>query len=352
MLILTIVSFVAMVFYLSYYIPNRIYLEADLNNKNGKYQEAIEQFTSIKGWRDTESRITDCYLLMFESALHDDRISDAFEIYDMLSERDSQLKNPMLNSIYDFATEKMNTDRQEEALELFSGILSGYMDSEYIYNGYYYEKGIKSFDESNYVEAYYLFLSVDTKYFPEVQGKIEECKSIYYHAAVEEFNLLNMKNDALKMDIVLPESFLEPMLDSYMDTDKYRQYVSLVGMWLSKDRQKNIEIVYELDDFFNARESGFAMQRLFQRKYINGWYYFTINKDGVAETNIPHYHLQGYYGLYSKIENGVYYIGSDELIWTKQFSFTFDEYDKVLTVYSYSAGMSYHLTLDDSVIYT
>ena len=339
------------VLYLGYFKPNKIYNTAKKMVSYGDDENAIVLFSSIDGWHDARKQRTDCYMRMFEKTLEKDNFDSTLELYDVITNFDESKKEILLHDIYDYAKEKMKSGQLDVALNIYSEVLKGYMDSDYIYNEYFYRESMEKLDEGNFIEAYNILYNIDSSLIPEVTEKIEICKKTVYEKAVDDFYNINMKNDVLRMDIVLPVEFMEPMLDGYMDTDNFRLYACLVGAWSGKDRDKNTEIVYELGDFLNVKENGFAMQRLFQRKYINSWTYFYLNGDGEVETNIPHYRLSGYYGLYSKIENGVYYIGSDEARWTKQFSFRFDDFDKTLYVYSYYSGYEYRLERDENPIY-
>jgi len=351
-LVLSSVVFVSVVLYYGWYNPNQIYTEAVEKIKEEEYLDAITLLSRIKGWKDTENIITECYVNLFTNNLKNDNLSEAFKTYDIVIERDDTKKDILVLEIYGYAISKMNDKQYDTALELYMGILKGYRNSDYLYNLHIYTEGLIKFNEDSLIEAYDIFMTVDTTLVPEAIEKIEICKKTVYENGIDEFYSINMINDVFTMDIILPDALLETMLDDYLDTWKYREYSALVGVWTAKDKQKNIEMIYELDDFLDVKDNGFAMQRLFQRRYINNWgIYFYINKDGEAETNIPHYHLSGYYGLYSKIANGIYYIGSDEVKWTKQFSFRFDDFDETLYVYSYATSREYHLKRDETPVY-
>ena len=345
-------AFLSAVIYIGVYRPQRLYKEAEDMVLNGDYNDAIEEFISITGWRDSAQRITDCYAELFHLYLWQGDLEKAFSVYDRVISTDEDSRELMLHDIYLYALKMKDGSRSETAVELFAGILKGYLDSDTLYNRYRYEEGIGKLNEGDLTQAYDIFITVDPSLIHEVTGKIELCRQITYDRAVEEFYDLNMVNGMPGRDIVLPDIFLEPMLDNYLETENYRRYVALSGMWEPKDRRKNIEIVYEMGSFLNVKENGFAMQRLYERRYVNDWgISFFINADGEAETNIPRYFLAGYYGLYSKIENGIYYIGSDEVRWTKQFAFRFDDMDNTLYVYSYAVGREFHLHRDKNPVY-
>ena len=346
--------FDAMIIYYGWYNPKGIYSQAYNLMLEEDYINAISLYEAIDGWGDVSKRITECYIGLFNQSLECDNLSNAYKYFDITVQREPQREDMLVEGIYEYAVQKMDAFEYQTALDIFSGFLVGYRDCDFRYNLYFYERGLSYLNEGDISNAYDVFMTVDTILIPDVTEMIEWCKAMVYSAAVEEFYIINMTEDgALAMDIILPVAFFEPILTDYLDSNNYRRYANLVGMWNAKDRQKNIEIIYELDDFLNVKENGFAMQRLYQKRYINeSWLYFYINKDGVAETNIPRYHLSGYYGLYSKIENGIYYIGSDEVKWTKQFSFRFDDYDQTLYVYSFAVGREYLLIRDENPIYS
>ncbi|MCL1830598.1 MAG: hypothetical protein FWG21_04120 [Oscillospiraceae bacterium] len=354
MFMLTIFSFlfVIVIIYFGWYNPTRQLQQAQQLIELKDYDNAAILLSSIEGYMDVSERLTECYAMNFTSLLLQDRVDEAISLIDTIIDRDEHRYEGLMNDIYEYADNQMNNLQIDRAVFLYTGILQGYMNSDYIYNRYIYETAIIEMELNNLVLAYDILLTVDPVYIPDSIAAIELCQAIVYTAAVEEFYLINSNGDSLTMDIVLPEAFLLPMLEDYEDSWNYCTYASLVGAWSAKSRQSNLMLVYELGDFLNARESGFAMQRLYERRYLNSaGYYFQIDRDGVAQTNIPRYHLTGYYGLYSKIDNGIYYIGSDEVRWTKQFSFIFDDYDKILYVYSYATGIEYLLQRDETPIY-
>ena len=332
--------------------PSGLYLKAEELMQAKDYYAAGEQFSMLGSWRDAPERVSECYLELGLSALESNAPDSAIEYYRKISDSHDAITDRMLEALYDYAVGRAKGSDWLDALSLFEGELKGYRDSGYHASGIYLELGLRQLEEASYERAYDYFKEVDAAYFADVSALLEECRKTYYDLLIDEFDAANREGGALSARVYVPEGFFSPMLDGYKDAEKYRIYSQLLGAWLAKDRERNTELVYELGDFLDTAESGFVMQRLFNRRYINSsGFYFSIIRDGSASTNIPRYRFGGYYGLYSKIENGIYYIGSDEVMWTRQFSFSFSDMDKTLSVYSFAAGSRYTLTLDESPIY-
>ncbi len=187
-------------------------------------------------------------------------------------------------------------------------------------------------DRTMYERAYDCFMAF------ALQAEADDCVARLYDSLTTDVdNLCGM-----------PAGFTTPMLRGYKDADKFAlAYQIDTSDWtVEANAAENIRLIYEgLGDFHDAAAHGFATQRLYNHRYSNSaGYYFTNKELGEWVYNLPGYRLPGYYGLYSKITNGVLYIGSDELqSWTEQFRFTFSDNDEKLEVYSYRTRTSYTL---------
>lgn len=334
-------------------IPLNKYRYNVLLMDSGDLNSAVVGFSMLGQYKDSKHLVLECYLELGLSALKNKDLDTALSCYRLICEPFSVQSEYMSFALYEYAVEMTGTRDYPIALSLFENELRGYSDSDYLAQNIRFGLGMTELSRDNYEKAYAVFITIDQSILPEVTTVIEQCKEIFYSLQIDEFDSLNRFDGILSPRIIMPEGFFSPLLDNYRDTEKYRIYSNLQGAWLTRNREENISLIYdELGDFLESKDHGFSMQRLYRRRYVSSsGRYFSIDKDGSAQTNLPRYRLGGYLGLYSKIENGVYYIGSDEARWTKQFSFSFSDYDKTLVIYCYSAGYSYTLSLDDSPIY-
>jgi len=317
----------------------------------GDYHSALYAFLTLEDQYDSSARVLDCYTELALQELERGNLPGALDYYHLLYE--SPVREEVVSAaLFSFAIGRIGTFDYSTAHNLLNNELSGYEGSDYYLNLIKFHLGVDLYEHGEYEQAHSVFIAIDAETLPQAEEYAINCRKICYDRLIAEFNDLNYINGVMSAQVSVPQGFDSPMLDGFADTEKYRAYAHLLGPWLAKDREAKIALVYELGDFLDSADHGFSMQRLYLRRYTNVYgRYFSIGSDGSADTNLPRYFLGGYYGLYSKIENGVYYIGSDEAKWTKQFSFSFADSDKTLRVYCHANGYIYELTLDESPVY-
>ena len=180
---------------------------------DGKYEEAIEAFEALDGYKDSADRIEECRtkikdraynaaLKLMEEGKYDEAIK-AFEALGTYKESDKKVEEcntAILDKKYNEAVSLVNNKKYYEAIEIFEA-LNGYKDSAKkieecsaaiteIENSDSYDIAIDLMNEGNYPDAIEFFqFIVDYKDSAE---KIEECKTalkdIDYNAAVALMN--------------------------------------------------------------------------------------------------------------------------------------------------------------------
>ena len=280
-----------------FFVPYSQYRRACQNMESGAVSQAAEGFRALEDFLDSAQKLDACNLTLSGEALSEGDYPLAGSYFAALSDPDSAQADALRQRAY------------EQADALFARTL--YEQAYACYSAFGFDA-----EAQECVETLYNSLTTDVEY---VCG--------------------------------IPSGFTSEILRGYKDADKYALAYQLENAsWETpQEKAENLRLIYEeLGDFLDASAHGFAVQRLFGNTYSNSaGYYFEMDETGNFNYNLPCYRLPGYYGLYTKIIDGILYIGSDEKnSWTKQFRFTFSDYDETLTIYSYRAGTNYTLYLE------
>ncbi len=172
---------------------------------DGKYEEAIEAFEALDGYKDSTDRIEECHtkikdnaydaaLKLMEEGEYDEAIK-AFEALDGYKESTKKIdecKTAILDKKYNEAVSLVSSKKYAEAIKAFKA-LNGYKDSsdkiiecEMALKDIDYNAAVALMTEGKYAEAVVVFEALGDH--RDSAAKIEECKTaikdIDYDAAV------------------------------------------------------------------------------------------------------------------------------------------------------------------------
>ncbi|MDY4186948.1 MAG: DUF6273 domain-containing protein [Candidatus Borkfalkiaceae bacterium] len=141
---------------------NKIYDAGVYLYQNGRYDEAIETFESLNGYKDSESKIIDCKydkaVSLYNTGNYDREIEaydEAIEIFESLNGyKDSESK--ITDCKYGKAISLYYKGNYDEAIKAFKS-LNGYKDSESKIVDCKYSKAVYLFNTGNYADAYNIF---------------------------------------------------------------------------------------------------------------------------------------------------------------------------------------------------
>ena len=184
-------------------IPNKNYNAAVALKNKGKYDEAIEAFTAMNGYRDSDAQIESCEtaikdiayencLALKDAGKYDEAI-EAFTAMDRYRDSDAQIES-CETAIKDIAYENClalkDAGKYDEAIEAFTA-MDGYRDSdaqiescETAIKDITYENAIELKNTGNYVEAYEAFASLNG--YKDSSEKMQGIKPLYYKELPEK----------------------------------------------------------------------------------------------------------------------------------------------------------------------
>ncbi len=154
-------------------IPNAKYNDAVALMNDGKYTEAIDAFTALDGYKDSNTQIQNCETAIMGGKYNDavalmnkgkyTEAIDAFTALDGYKDSNTQIQNcetAIMDGKYNDAVALMNAGKYEEAIAAFTA-LDGYKDSESQIQNCKYNDAVALMNEGKVVEAYETLIALD-----------------------------------------------------------------------------------------------------------------------------------------------------------------------------------------------
>lgn len=239
-LVAGIVAAVLVVAILLVGVPMYRYSQAKNLMESGNYWAAMEAFENMDGYRDSESRATECYYLYGKSLLDSGACQEAKEVFQNL---DSYQDSVTMITECDYCQANiwLQEGKYEEAKTAFT-LIATYKDSADKIKECRYYQAVALLDEKKYDDAIAEFTDLDT--FMDSQDMVKEC---HYRRACEWMEADNLvaayetlvelgdyKDSAQKAATLAP-SYNERMIKPKIVRD---------GFWYSQgEKGLNVEVV-------------------------------------------------------------------------------------------------------------
>ena len=212
------------VIYIRMIVPRQQYNHAVRNLEQGNYQVAIDEFTALESFKDSENMVFEAKYQWAKSMTAEKQYDEAISAFEGIrdyKDSETQIENckiAILNLKYDDAVTLMNNEKFEEAISAFKE-LEGYRDSDTQIEkcktailDYRYDEAVRLMNDGKYEEAVVEFQKLGNykdsndleaksvmvlASFYETSGDIE--KSIFWYNMIRNHEKVN----ALMYDYVL-----------------------------------------------------------------------------------------------------------------------------------------------------
>ena len=174
------------VFIVKVIIPNNKYSAARNLLVSGNYEEAIDAFEALDGYKDSEKQILEAKYKSASALLDNGQYEDAILAFELISnysdsqERISEAQNGIKQQKYNSGVALMESGEYEQAIKVFEGIES-YADSidkiesaRESLRQIKYENGISLMNSAKYEEAISLFTELSG--YRDSIARIQECR--------------------------------------------------------------------------------------------------------------------------------------------------------------------------------
>ena len=274
--------------------------------EKGDFSRAAELFLQLGDYQNAHNKVSVCYEQLISDALISGDLDTAISYYNIYNTLEFDSIEVLHQQFYDYAVERMNTGSYRQSLQILDELIPFFPDSALRVTEIRYRLGMEQFEQMHYQNAYDILSVLDASLVPESANAVMEVQQAYYDSLVTEFEITGK----------VPAGFQNLMLNHFAETECYRKYRTLqLSSWQPEEHAKNIRIIYELDDFLDTVQKGFILNRIYGNRYVNeSGSYLEMESDGTIICNLPRFRYGGYYGLYSKIEDDIYFIGSDEVM--------------------------------------
>ena len=212
------------VIYIRMIVPRQQYNHALRNLEQGNYQVAIDEFTALESFKDSENMVFEAKYQWAKSMTAEKQYDEAISAFEGIrdyKDSETQIENckiAILNLKYDDAVTLMNNEKFEDAISAFKE-LEGYRDSDTQIEkcktailDYRYDEAVRLMNDGKYEEAVVEFQKLGNykdsndleaksvmalASFYETSGDIE--KSIFWYNMIRNYEKVN----ALMYDYVL-----------------------------------------------------------------------------------------------------------------------------------------------------
>jgi len=357
----------------------------------GSYDDASEKFIEIGEFKDSQDMIYECKFQKAHNFLEMDSFDEAIELYTELGEysysskmikecnyekafslleEDSYFKSrklfksledykrseTMVNEVtYAKGRDSMKREEYDIAISAFRSLKTiEFKDASELLTKAHHTKGVSLYNEENLIGAYTAFSEIPE--YLDTSQKLDDLEVEIYNLAVKQYKYKTEK------DVKYAKSLFEA-IETYKDSEKYLTLILATqcndsDVAYQKERTYDGYEIYTnlivLLDFENTPD--ILMGDTWISYYLEGYWtngnaYFSLyeyeenveyNKGKILKyfntiTNIPMNQ-----GKYYDIRSGVFYLGSDEDGWEKQFSFDYVNYNTI-KVYCYKNKTTYTL---------
>ena len=264
-------------------IPTVNYNAAVELMENGRYEEAIEAFEALDGYKDSADKIRECGTAILEigynnaiALMNEGKYEEAIAALENLNEyKDSNeqiaaCEAAITDNKYNAAIALMDGGKYEEAIAAFEA-LDGYKDSAGKITECYYEIAVELKNAGRYEEAISAFSELGE--YKDSSGQIENCRRLI---------LTNAKIG----DYVYFGSY-----EQDNDTTNGKEDIE----WLVLDKQDDKILViskYGLDaKQYNTLRTDIAWEKCTLRSWLNGDFYNAAfsadDKQAIVQTKVP-----------------------------------------------------------------